>query len=81
MLIGQLAIGYVALFVFLRSGSVSLRPGKVPLRQFIRDFVVVSRNLVQIGGAIAPAQREVIFGKRSEFVRTPKSAPARVAGE
>jgi cellulose synthase/poly-beta-1,6-N-acetylglucosamine synthase-like glycosyltransferase len=81
MLIGQLAIGYVALFVFLRSGSVSLRPGKVSLSQFIRDFFMVTRNLVLIGGAIAPAQREVIFGKRSEFVRTPKSAPARVAGE
>jgi cellulose synthase/poly-beta-1,6-N-acetylglucosamine synthase-like glycosyltransferase len=81
MLGGQLLIGYVALFAFLRSGSVSLRPGQVPLRRFLRDFVLVSRNLVLIGAAIGPAQREVIFRKRSEFVRTPKSAPAPIAGE
>ena len=83
MLIGQLVIGYISLFTFLRSGSLSLRPGERDLPRFLRDFVMVSRNLVLVGAAIAPAQREVIFRKRSEFVRTPKSAPAPtpVAGE
>lgn len=74
LLLGQLLIGYVALFVFLRAGNLSLRPGQTPLRQFTRDFFFVSRNLFRIGAVIGPAQREVIFGKRSEFVRTPKSA-------
>ena len=33
-----------------------------------------SRDLFRIRAVIGSAQREVIFGKRSEFVRTPKSA-------
>ncbi|GLS23015.1 glucosyltransferase [Labrys miyagiensis] len=74
LLLGQLLIGYVALFVFLRAGNLSLRPGRTSLRQFMRDFFFVSRDLFKIGAVIGPAQREVIFGKRSEFVRTPKSA-------
>jgi cellulose synthase/poly-beta-1,6-N-acetylglucosamine synthase-like glycosyltransferase len=74
LLAGQLLIGYVALFVFLRAGNLSLRPGKTSLRQFLHEFFYVSRDLFKIGAVIGPAQREVIFGKRSEFVRTPKSA-------
>ncbi len=74
LLAGQLLIGYVALFVFLRAGNLSLRPGQTSFRQFARDFLFVSRDLFRIGAVIGPAQREVIFRKRSEFVRTPKSA-------
>jgi cellulose synthase/poly-beta-1,6-N-acetylglucosamine synthase-like glycosyltransferase len=74
LLIGQIVIGYLALFVFLRAGSVSLRPGKVPFWQFAREFVDISRDLFRIGASIAPAQREVILRRRSEFMRTPKSA-------
>jgi cellulose synthase/poly-beta-1,6-N-acetylglucosamine synthase-like glycosyltransferase len=70
----QLLVGYAALFVFLRTGSVSLRPGKVPFGRFLREFGMVSRNLFRIGAALGPAQREVILGRRSEFVRTPKTA-------
>ena len=78
LLLGQLLVGYVALFVFLRAGNLSLRPGKTSLPQFMRDFFFVSRALFKIGAVIGPAQREVIFGKRSEFVRTPKSAVVKV---
>ena len=39
----------VALFVFLRAGNLSLRPGKTSLRQFMRDFFFVSRALFKIG--------------------------------
>lgn len=73
LLLLQVLIGYVALFAFLRAGQTSLRPGR-RLGAFARDFVTVSRNLVTIGGAIGPAQREVIFRKRTEFVRTPKKS-------
>ncbi|MDQ0392268.1 glycosyltransferase family 2 protein [Labrys monachus] len=74
LLLGQLAVGYVALFLFLRAGNLSLRPGATTFGRFLRDFLFVSRDLFRIGAAIGPAQREVIFRKRSEFVRTPKSA-------
>jgi cellulose synthase/poly-beta-1,6-N-acetylglucosamine synthase-like glycosyltransferase len=73
LLIAQVLIGYVALFVFLRAGSLSLRPGEVDFRQFASAFFSVTRNLFTIGASIGPAQREVIFRKRSEFVRTPKT--------
>jgi cellulose synthase/poly-beta-1,6-N-acetylglucosamine synthase-like glycosyltransferase len=73
VLVGQILVGYIALFVFLRSGSLSLRPGEVPLGRFLRDFVSVSRNLFKIGASIGPAQREVILRRRSEFERTPKT--------
>ena len=76
ILIGQLLIGYIALSVFLRAGNLSLRPGETSLSDFLREFVQVSRDLFRIGAVIGPAQREVIFGKRSEFVRTPKSTAA-----
>jgi cellulose synthase/poly-beta-1,6-N-acetylglucosamine synthase-like glycosyltransferase len=73
LLIAQVVIGYVALFVFLRAGSLSLRPGEVDFRRFLSAFFSVTRNLFTIGASIGPAQREVIFRKRSEFVRTPKT--------
>jgi cellulose synthase/poly-beta-1,6-N-acetylglucosamine synthase-like glycosyltransferase len=76
LLVGQLLIGYAALFIFLRAGNLSLRPGATSFRQFLRDFLTISRNLFRIGTVIGPAQREVIFRKRSEFVRTPKSTTA-----
>jgi cellulose synthase/poly-beta-1,6-N-acetylglucosamine synthase-like glycosyltransferase len=73
LLISQILVGYVALFLFLRAGSVSLRPGVVDLRAFVSEFFSVTRNLFTIGASLGPAQREVIFRKRSEFVRTPKN--------
>ncbi|MGJ4857742.1 glycosyltransferase family 2 protein [Labrys sp. KB_33_2] len=76
LLISQLLIGYAALFVFLRAGNLSLRPGQTSLFDFLREFAQVSRDLFRIGAVIGPAQREVIFRKRSEFVRTPKSTAA-----
>jgi cellulose synthase/poly-beta-1,6-N-acetylglucosamine synthase-like glycosyltransferase len=76
LLAGHLLTGYLALFVFLRAGNLSLRPGETDFRRFLRDFLTISRDLFRIGAVIGPAQREVIFGKRSEFVRTPKSTAA-----
>ena len=76
ILVGQLLIGYAALFIFLRAGNLSLRPGETSFSDFLREFMQVSRDLFRIGAVIGPAQREVIFRKRSEFVRTPKSAAA-----
>ena len=70
----QLLIGYAALFVFLRAGNLSLRPGKLGLRHFLRRFLRISHHLFTIGASIGKAQREVVFGMRSEFVRTPKTA-------
>jgi len=65
--LGQLLIGCAALFIFPR-------PGNLSPRQFARDFFFVSRNLFRIGVVIGLAQREVIFGKRNEFVCMPKVA-------
>ena len=73
LLIGQVVIGYLALFVFLRAGSLSLRPGEIGFKRFAAEFFAVTRNLFTIGASIGPSQREVIFRKRSEFVRTPKT--------
>jgi cellulose synthase/poly-beta-1,6-N-acetylglucosamine synthase-like glycosyltransferase len=75
----QFLVGYAALFVFLRSGNLSLRPGSASFGHFVRAFGLVSYHLFKIGAQIGRAQREVVLGRRSEFVRTPKTALARPA--
>lgn len=49
-------------------------------RQFARDCFFVSRNIFRIGAVIGLAQRQVIFGKRNEFLCTPKVAVVEVRG-
>ncbi|MDQ0467262.1 glycosyltransferase family 2 protein [Labrys wisconsinensis] len=74
LLIAQLVVGYVMLFAFLWAGRRSLRPAAARLGRFLGDFVGVSRKLSALGGTVGAAQREAIFRKRSDFVRTPKNA-------
>jgi cellulose synthase/poly-beta-1,6-N-acetylglucosamine synthase-like glycosyltransferase len=74
VLVAQIVIGYAALFVFLRAGNRSLRPGQLSLAAFLTRFFALSRHLFTIGASIGRAQREVVLGRRSEFVRTPKRA-------
>jgi cellulose synthase/poly-beta-1,6-N-acetylglucosamine synthase-like glycosyltransferase len=74
VLMAQLLVGYVSLFLFLRSGNLSLRPGEIGAVGFLRRFLRASYYLFKIGAPIGRAQREVIFGQRSDFIRTPKLA-------
>lgn len=77
LLLGQLVLGYAALFLFLRAGNTSLRPGRLGMTEFLGRFIQVSRHLFSMGGSLGQAQREVILRRRTGFVRTPKRASGR----